>query len=130
MSEVRKQPELDALHEHIRQLEAKVKELSAVDWWNDWEDPEYSFGCWSEAVDDLDVDDVRRVIGCRQVSEKWAAHFCVSVDEDGEPDETEARLFDTKVEAEKCWDESLAAARSTLETAPTEVRTQSEDVST
>jgi hypothetical protein len=41
-----------------------------------------------------------------------SATYCVTVDDDGDPDETERRKFATKEEAERCWPESLAAAKA------------------
>lgn len=99
--------------ERVRVLESEVARLSQWEWLNDWDDPEY--GSWDSigsAADDMDMEGVRRVTASRIVADLWIAHRCLTVDDEGDPDDTEAVAFKTAEEAERCWPESLAAARA------------------
>ena len=106
---------LGLANERIAELEAENARLSKGEWLNDWDDPEC--GSWdsiSGAAEDIDGPEVRRVTASRIVSEFWIAHRCLSVDDQGDPDETEAVAFKTAEEAERCWPESLANTRAAL----------------
>lgn len=95
----------------IEALEAEVARLSKPEWYFDDQDAECAYSDISSVIDDMDMDGVMRVGGARQNWRAWVAHKCLSVDSDGEPDETSYETFDTPEEAEKCWAASLEAAR-------------------
>lgn len=99
--------------ERIEKLEAENAKLKQPEWFYSAEDPEYSGGDVQDVVDDMDRNGVMQVAGAREVWKKWVAIRCLTVDENGDSDDTEAATFDTPEEAERCWPESFAACRST-----------------
>lgn len=104
----------------LQQAHVCLKESMKPEWYNDWHDPEYgSYDSVDMAGEDLEDHEVRRVTGSRQVVEGWVARRCVTVDDDGEPDETEAVLFLTEAEATSCWSTSLAEAQEKAKRATT-----------
>lgn len=99
--------------DRIEALQAEVARLRKPEWFYSVEDPEYrSGGDVQDVVDDMDYEGVMEVAGAREVWKKWVAVRCVTVDDEGDIDETEAATFDTVEEAERCWPESLAKARA------------------
>lgn len=59
---------------------------------------------WAEEVArdaDLDSGGLMMVHGAKEVCTKWVAHVIISRDEDGDPDETDMQVFDTKEQAEQ-----------------------------
>jgi len=77
------------------------------------EDPECPLECWSEPVVHCwgDAGEVYEVMTAVQLPNIFVTNRVLTVDEHGDPDETEPAWFRTRAEAEKCWPESLAAAR-------------------
>lgn len=96
----------------LRECMDEIKRLSKPEWFYSADDPEYSGGDVQDVVDDMDREGVMQVAGAREVWKKWVAIRCVTVDENGDIDDTEAATFDTPEEAEKCWPESFAACRA------------------
>lgn len=100
------------MSEREKALRTEVARLSKPEWFYSAEDPEYSGGDVQDVVDDMDREGVMQVAGAREVWKKWVAIRCLTVDENGDSDDTEAATFDTPEEAEKCWPESFAACRA------------------
>ena len=115
--EVRTKAELVA---RIKELEAQVAELSKPQWYNDWEDAEYSYGDISDAADNIGGDEVMRLTGSRQVCEVWVTHRALTLDSEGDADDFEVAVFTNSTDAEKCWPESLAALRALVRTSSDE----------
>lgn len=76
------------------------------------ETPEDGTRDWDDVVDDADIDAVTKFLTARDLPPRWGATRVVSVDADGDPDETCAELFETHAEAQCCYPDSLAAARA------------------
>lgn len=102
--------EVRAIEADRRSLAERVEKLSQPEWFYSAEDPERSGGDVQDVVDDMDHEGVMEVAGAREVWKKWVAIRCLTVDDEGDVDDTEAATFDTVEEAERCWPESLAAA--------------------
>ncbi len=96
----------------LRECRDEIKRLSKPEWFYCTDDPEYSYGDINDTVDDMGREGVMRVAGAREVWRSWVAIRCVTVDENGDSDDTEAATFDTPEEAERCWPESFAACRA------------------
>lgn len=76
----------------------------------DWE---YVVEDFEDIMDGCGDDDVVPMsaqidLGCPGV---WGATVCISIDDDGDPDETEYRLYRTEAEARAAWPDSVAALR-------------------
>lgn len=76
-------------------------------WWAD--DGEYFYHDPQEALDQAGFDEVVQLDCAKRLPPMWAATVCVTLDEHGGPDKTEARLFATEEEAKRAWSESVAA---------------------
>jgi len=98
----------------LSELEADNARLSKWEWICDYDEPERQSDNIVSLADDMDLHGVMHVSGYREVCRFWIAHRCLSVDDEGEPDETEVVEFKTAEEAERCWPESLAKARAAL----------------
>lgn len=99
----------------ITRLRAEVERLSKPGIFWLWEDTEYACEGWKEALGDIgELAGVVRFVTAAPLPDKWGAHRVRTVDEHGDPDETEPVLFDSEAEAEAraCWPDSLAAARA------------------
>jgi hypothetical protein len=96
----------------ISELRAEIAKLRTPEWFYNAEDGEYTYGDVNDVVDDMGHEGVMRVGGAREVWKKWAAVRCVSVDDEGEVEDTEVETFDTEAEALRCWPESFALAKS------------------
>jgi hypothetical protein len=95
----------------LAELEADVKRLSTPEWFYDADDPEYSYSDLADVADNMDSDGVMRMAGAREVCKLWVAMRVLTVDEDGNADDTEVAEFATEPEAAASWETSLAAAR-------------------
>ena len=76
--------------------EAKPDYCYAVgdwEWTNNWEDRHL-------LTEDMRLGDIMQIGTLISGPDKWAAHVAITWDDDGCPDETEVRWFDTKEEAE------------------------------
>lgn len=99
----------------ITRLRAEVERLSKPDMFWLWQDPEYACEGWQEALEETgSMAEVIRFQTAHELPDRWGAHRALTVDENGDPDETKPALFDTEAEASACWPDSLAAARAAL----------------
>lgn len=64
-----------------------------------------------EVLVELDVEDIVPVIVYKSLGQKFAGNVVISVDDEGNPDETIPKLFDTRDAAIRAWDESLKQVR-------------------
>jgi hypothetical protein len=101
----------------IAALEAENARLRTPDLF--WDDDGYGFEGWKDLLDQsFGLDHVAKVLCGRSLPIKWAANECVSLDEEGDPDEIVPRLFDTPEEAARCWPDSLNRLRAALPKPP------------
>ena len=108
--------QLAEAHARIAELEAEVKRVSEPQWFYDADDSEYAYSDIADIADNMDQVGVMRVGGAREV---WVAFRVLTVDDDGNADETEVAEFATEPEAAASWETSLAAARQTARAATT-----------
>jgi hypothetical protein len=106
--------EIIVLNARLDELERENARLSKWEWIADYDEPERQSDNIVSLAEDLDLHGVMHVSGYREVCRLWIAHRCLSVDDEGEPDETEVVEFKTAEEAKRCWPESFAAARAAL----------------
>jgi len=80
--------------------------------WNA-EDPEQPLECWSDPINENwdGPEAVHQLLAAVSLPNIFVATRVLTVDEDGDVDETEAAWFHTEDEALRCFPESLAAAR-------------------
>lgn len=104
--------EIDRLLAERDEARAQVAKLRRAQWWSLADDPECSYGDWGDALEEAAPDDVVKLHGFAIVETIWVATACITVDQDGDPDETEPQTFATEDEARRCWPESLAVARA------------------
>jgi hypothetical protein len=101
--------------ERARAAETENARMKMPDMFWLWQDPEYACEGWQEALEESgELAGVVRFQTALQLPDKWGAHRVLTLDDNGDPDETEEALFDTEAEARACWPDSLAAARATL----------------
>lgn len=103
----------------IIRLRAEVARLSKPEWFWDCDgDGDGGVADWADLVTDgPDLMDVVEIGSAVSLPKKWGATRCLTVDKEGDPDETKPVLFDTEAEARTCWPDSLAAARTARELA-------------
>lgn len=111
--------QLAEAHARIAELEAEVKRVSEPQWFYDADDSEYAYSDIADIADNMDQVGVMRVGGAREVCKMWVAFRVLTVDDDGNADETEVAEFATEPEAAASWETSLAAARQTARAATT-----------
>jgi len=111
----------EAAEARAAQLEAEngrlldeIKRLKTPDNYWDWDDPESGYDNFQEPVQSADMGAVVRLLTGKTLGTVWATTRVLTVDENGDWDDSEIVCFDTKEEAERCWPESLEAARATL----------------
>ncbi|MFN3646269.1 MAG: hypothetical protein ACK4S2_07105 [Gemmobacter sp.] len=99
-------------HSTAREAATLIRRLMQPDlFWDD--DGETGYGAPVEAWDsiDPDPDGVLQLRCAVNLPDIWVAQAVLTVDEAGDPDETELRQFQTKADALSCWPSTLAAAR-------------------
>lgn len=108
----------EIMGDQLREARAEVERLSKPDQFWLACDPEYPLESWEHAVNSSFYEDVVEVMCAKELGNRWVAIVCLTVDQNGDPDETDQRLFDNPDDAQRCWPESLAAARAALAKEP------------
>lgn len=107
--------EAAALKEEVGRLRETLEKADTPNQFWSWEDPESGGPDLDYVMDDCPHDGIEHLLCGRSLPDRWGAFRCLTVDEDGDPEETVIETFATKEQAERCWPESLAAARAALQ---------------
>lgn len=107
--------EVAALKEEVGRLRETLEKADTPNQFWSWEDPESGGPDLDYVMDDCPHDGIEHLLCGRSLPDRWGAFRCLTVDEDGDPEETVIEIFATKEQAERCWPESLAAARAALQ---------------
>lgn len=104
---------IGALQERVEGAEKALKEARKPDTYWSYDDPECGWDSFEEPLREAGFgNEVVRLLTGKTLGEVWAANRVLTVDDDGDPDETEAVCFDNPHDAGRCWEESLRAART------------------
>lgn len=105
----------EAAEAEAARLREENAALKKPDHYWEWDDPESGYDSFEDAVELADgMSKVVRLLTAKSLPDVWATRRVLTVDEHGDWDETEIVCFDNREEAERCWPESLAAARAAL----------------
>lgn len=107
--------EVADLKEEVGRLRETLEKADTPNQFWSWEDPESGGPDLDYVMDDCPHDGIEHLLCGRSLPDRWGAFRCLTVDEDGDPEETVIETFATKEQAERCWPESLAAARAALQ---------------
>jgi hypothetical protein len=105
---------IERLETDKKVLQLEIQTLKRPDHYWPCDDAE---SCHDKPEDALQYEDMDAVVHCltgRGLGDVWITRKVLTVDEDGDWDETEVVTFDNRADAQKCWDESLAAARTKI----------------
>lgn len=103
---------LSEMRAELERAQAETKRLKTPDSYWEWSDPENGYTDISEALCDAPMGGVVRLMAGKTLDDIWATTRALTVDDNGDWDDHEIAIFDNPIDAEKCWSESLAAARA------------------
>jgi hypothetical protein len=91
---------LDQSEAALQAGEARIKELETPDqFWDRHAETSIPWKDWDCVSGGMDIGDVERITPIHVLPDQWLAHVVVTRDENGDPDETDIRLFATESEA-------------------------------
>jgi hypothetical protein len=101
-----------ALQAEVERAKEELRKLKKPEFFWDYDNPWCCYDSWSDALDEPDLGSVVHLLTGISLPEVWVTTRVLTVDEDGDPDETEPALFHSEAEAAACYPASLDAARS------------------
>lgn len=106
---------LEAQSKEIEALRSALEQARKPDMFWSYDDPEQAWDGFEEAIREAGYgNEVVRLMTGKTLGDAWVANRVLTVDDEGDPDETEEVLFDNEAEALRCYPESLEAARTAL----------------